>query len=98
MIHDIINNQLAKNLNNQLEQLVVEGLKRKGFEFNTKTELETFVKERVTRTDNTEFKEHIYFVDAIPFFLHRYEPVYSPITENNNGIIITANWGSYDFL
>lgn len=98
MIQNIINNQLIKDLHNQLDNLIVEGLKLKGFEFENKQDLEAFLKERCKRTDNIDHQEHVYYVDDIPFFLHRYESVYSPITQDDNGIRMSANFGSYCFL
>ena len=93
-----VTSRLISGLYKKLEDYVIEGLKRKGFEFENKSELEDFFRKRVTRTDNTEFKEHIYYVDSTPFFLHKYEMIYEPITEDNNGIKMSANYGSYAYL
>jgi len=85
-------------LQTQLEYYIIEGLKIKGFEFENKIQLEYFIKERCRRTDNIEFKEHIYYVDDIPFFLHKYEVIYEPIIEYNNRVKMYANYGSYSYL
>lgn len=44
IIHHIID-RLFNDLNKQLEDYIIEGLKRKGFEFKSKIELEVFIKE-----------------------------------------------------
>lgn len=96
-IHDVTS-RLYSDLQNKLEDYIIEGLKRKGFEFENKTELENFVKTRCECKDNVSFKERIYYADNIPFFLHKYEIIYEPITEDNNGIKMSANYGSYAYL
>jgi len=72
IIHDVIG-RLHNDLNRQLEDSVIEGLKHKGFEFKHPLELETFVKERCRCEDNIDLKERVYYVDDIPFFLHNYK-------------------------
>lgn len=72
IIHDVIG-RLHRDLNRQLEESVIEGLKRKGFEFKHPLELEKFVKERCRCEDNVYLKERVYYVDDIPFFLHNYK-------------------------
>ena len=94
---DVIS-RLCDGLNKQLENYLIEGLKRKGFEFENKFELESFVRQRCECIDNLEHKERIYSVDGKPFFLHRYEIIQQQITEENNGIKMTANYGSYAYL
>jgi hypothetical protein len=98
IIHDVIG-RLSNDLNKQLEDYVIEGLKRKGFEFKHKIELEAFIKERCRCEDNIDLKERVYYVDNIPFFLHNYEsePLQMPsITDREYKI--TANLGTYAFL
>ena len=97
-IGDVIG-RLSNDLNKKLEDYVIEGLKRKGFEFKHKTELEAFVKERCKCEDNIDLKEKVYYVDNIPFFLHNYksEPLQMPsITDREYKI--TANLGTYAYL
>ena len=98
IIHDVIG-RLSNDLNKQLEDYVIEGLKRKGFEFKHKNELETFVKERCKCEDDVDLKERVYYVDDIPFFLHNYksEPLQMPsITDMEYKL--TANLGTYAYL
>lgn len=72
VIHDVIG-RLHNDLNKQLEDAVIEALKRKGFEFKHPLELETFIKDRCRCEDNVYLKERVYYIDDIPFFLHKYK-------------------------
>ena len=72
IIHDDIG-RISNDLNKKLEDYVIEGLKRKGFEFKHKIELEAFVKDRCRCEDNIDLNEKVYYVDDIPFFLHNYK-------------------------
>lgn len=97
-IQDEIIQKVTSDLYDKLEALIIEGLKRKGFVFSTYEETCLFVKQNCRKTENIQQKKHIYYVNNIPFFLHKYEVIYEPITEDNNGIKITANYGEYAFL
>jgi hypothetical protein len=98
IIHDLIND-ICNNLNNQLQDYIVVGLKRKGFEFKNKLELEQFVKDRCRCEDSIDLKERVYFVDDIPFFLHNYKIKIdlNPITENRC-TKMSANYGCFAYL
>lgn len=98
IINDIIGS-LSSDLNKKLDDYFIEGLKRKGFEFNRKIELEQFIKERCKCEDNTDLKEKVYYVDNIPFFLHNYkiEPLPIPLITDRE-YKINANLGTYAYL
>lgn len=72
IMHDATS-RLYDDLNRQLENSFIEGLKRKGFEFKNKLELETFIKERCRCADYIKLKKRVYYVDDVPFFLHNYK-------------------------
>lgn len=91
-------NKIYSSLQSQLENLIIEGLKRKGYQFENKKDLEDFVKTRCRRTDNIQQKQCVYYVDDTPFFLHNYEVVNEQLTEHNNGIKMSANYGTYSYL
>ena len=90
--------RLSSQLNKQLEDYIIDGLKRKGFEFENRLELENFIKSNCRCEDNIDYKERVYYVNDIPFFLHKYEVIQEPITEYNNGFRMSANYGSYAYL
>lgn len=95
---DVALEELRNNLTNKLEQVVIEGLKLKGFVFENKNELVNFVKEHVRIEDNVEYQEKVYYVKDIPFLLHRYQIVIEPPTEINRSIVMSANIGHYCYL
>ncbi len=92
-------NSLCSNLNNQLDTAIIEGLKRKGFEFDNKLELELFVKNRCRCEDRCDLKERVLYVDDIPFFLHKYEIEMdtTPLIEDRK-TTISANYGTFTYL
>lgn len=97
-IEEEIINKMSLELACNLENLIINGLKLKGFEFENKIELEEFIKTRCRRTDNIDFEEHTYYVDNMPFFFHKYRAELSPIIEHGNEIKLYYNFGSYKYL
>lgn len=98
-LQDLAINQLQKNLINQLDNACIEGLKRKGFEFEHPYELEMFVKERCRCEDNIHSKEKVYFVDETPFLLHKYNVEFNLDTITENGVTsISASLGEFCYL
>ena len=98
LIADVIG-RLSSGLNSRLEDLMIEGLKRKGFEFENRMELETFIKSSCRCEDRTDLKQRTYFVNDIPFFLHCYEIEMdlSAITTDRE-VKMSANYGRYAYL
>jgi hypothetical protein len=90
--------RISSELNKNLEDLVIEGLKRKGFEFEDKIELEEFLKLHCKCEDTMDLKQRIYFVNGNPFFVHFYETeMLNPIPSNLR-YEIPVNYGSYAFI
>ena len=91
--------RLSSQLNNKLEDLWIEGLKRKGFEFKNRMELENFIKSNCRCEDRTDIKQRTYFVNDIPFFLHCYEIEMDlkPI-KTDKEFKMSANYGRYAYL
>jgi len=89
-INDVISKQID-NLNNEMDKITIDGLKRKGFEFKNMFEMAEFIKSRCKVEDYTNKQERIYFVDNKPFLLHKYK---SEIDFENN----SATYGSYAYL
>ena len=98
-IGDVIG-RLSSELNHRLENYIIEGLKRKGFEFENRFELENFIKSNCRREDRTDLKQRTYFVNNIPFFLHCYEIKMdlNPITNDKGEVKMLANYGSFAYL
>ena len=98
LIADVIG-RLSSQLNKKLEDLWIEGLKRKGFEFKKRIELENFIKSNCRCEDRTDIKQRTYFVNDIPFFLHCYEIEMdlNPI-QTDRELKMSANYGRYAYL
>ncbi|NLH51836.1 MAG: hypothetical protein GX459_03195, partial [Bacteroidales bacterium] len=98
LIADVIG-RLSSQLNKQLEDYMIEGLKRKGFEFKNRMELENFIKSNCRCEDRIDIKQRTYFVNDIPFFLHCYEIEMdlNPI-KTDKEFKMSANYGRYAYL
>ena len=90
--------QITEKLSNQIDNIIIEGLKMKGFEFENENDLHDFIKQKCSCEDDLAKQQRVYFVNDIPFLLHNYEIVIEPITKENNGIKISANYGTYKYL
>ena len=91
--------KLCKDLNRQVESVAIEGLKRKGFEFENRFELEQFVKNNCTCEHFIDSNEKVYYVNDIPFLLHKYEfKISSPFNVNDRTTKIVGSLGHYKFL
>lgn len=93
-----VTSMLVSGLQTKLEDYIVEGLKRKGFEFDNKLDLENFIMSRCRAEDNIDQKQKTYFVDDIPFFLHNYEIEMSNVMQEDRNYVLRANYGSYAYL
>ena len=92
---DKVTDRISKDLSEKIDDTLTEGLRRKGHEFANKLELASFVVDRCRIENRSDIKEKTYFVDNIPFLLHKYE-YKTHISEG--GRTITATCGGYHFL
>ena len=98
LIADVIG-RLSSQLNKQLEDYMIEGLKRKGFEFENRMELENFIKSNCRYEDRTDIKQRTYFANDIPFFLHCYEiEMDLNLITTDREVKMSANYGRYAYL
>lgn len=94
-----IQDRITNDIKSQMEIKLIEGLKRKGFEFETRYELYRFVKMRCRCEDNVEAEQRIYYVDDIPFFLFNYHiEIVSKLIVEDRMTSINATHGYYSFL
>jgi hypothetical protein len=91
-------NNMRMELSKMLDNVFVEGLKLKGFEFEKKSELESFIKSNCKYEHHVDVKQKIYYVNNIPFLLHNYEPEYDFDINKIDKKRLTANCGYYCFL
>jgi len=90
-----ITEEITKKLSNKFDDIIIEGLKLKGFEFDNENDLRNFIKQNCSCEDNLSIQQRVYFVNGIPFLLHNYEIIIEPITEKTT---LTANYGTYRYL
>tara|TARA_R110000796_G_scaffold70936_1_gene160989 strand:+ start:5750 stop:6106 length:357 start_codon:yes stop_codon:yes gene_type:complete len=104
---DLLNHHLAQDLmseifdslKNELEDYFIVGLKRKGFDFKHKVELEAFIKEHCRCEDNVDLEVKVYYVDNMPFCLHNYKSEILQMPSIIDGEYkVTANLGTYTYL
>jgi hypothetical protein len=92
-------NAVANKIKNTFDNLIIEALKRKGFDFKNRVELEEFIKSNCRCEDRVDLKQKTYFVNDIPFFLHCYEneSEISTVTLERS-LTFSAKYGSYAYL
>lgn len=97
-IYEMTSN-LISGLNKKLENILIEALKKKGYEFDNRLDLQNFIKQNIRIEDYQAKHERIYFVNDIPFFIHFYKSNCVPAkTELERGFCMTADLGTYAFL
>jgi len=92
--------ELSSRLVDKIDAVCIEGLKRKGFEFKNNSDLETFIKSNCRCEYNIQTKEKVYFVNDIPFLLHKLENKIDFTTDAlyEKSIKLVATCGSYSYL
>ena len=67
-------------------------------EFKDIQEFEFFVRHNCRCKDQLQINRRTYFVNENPFLLHNYEIIYTPMIESDNGILMSANHGTFAYL
>jgi hypothetical protein len=89
--------KLSQHHYKELENVVIMGLRNKGYYFDNKIHLEEFVKENCKIEDNVNLKEKVYFVKEEPFLLHKYD-FDIKFNQDNRTTTLTASLGSYHYM
>lgn len=97
-IQKLIQEELVKGLSNKFDDLIIEGLRLKGFSFENIKEAELFIIENCKCEDYPSEYRRVYYVKNKPFMLHDYRIDIPEIKMINNSHTITANYGSYAYL
>lgn len=82
-------------LTEKLDAAIVEGLKRHGYEFNTRAELANFIKEKcqaISKGDHPN-KTTVYYAEGTAFFYHK-----EKVDFKTEGLNATVSLGSYAFI
>jgi flagellar basal body-associated protein FliL len=91
-IQQEISNELTEQINNQINQIIIEGLRLKGISFDDINDLKRFIKNHCQSA--TKDRQTTFFVSGIPFLVYcedsqfRYE----------GDKIVGFNAGDYSFL
>jgi hypothetical protein len=89
---------MHKSITEKLDAVLIEGLKRKGFEFAHKAELIEFVKSNC-RCENRTYNERVYYVNDIPFLFHKDKPEMNfDINEAPGTLSMKATVGEFCYL
>lgn len=97
-LQNTIMEKMTGDLNKQMDDVFIEGLKRKGFEFENRVDLETFIKQYVRCADYESLKEKIYFVKDRPFLLYYYKAEFETPKVEDYSVSVSANYGHYAYL
>jgi len=90
--------KISSRLNNQLEDIIIEGLKRKGLEFQDRFAMLSFVELNCRCDDRPDLAQATYFVKDIPFLVHFYRAKISDPIITERKVSISADYGHYAFL
>lgn len=85
---------IVKRLCNKLDQIMIEGLRKVGFEFKKEFELIEFIKINCHCEDNPIIGQKTYFVNEIPFLKLYYN---QNITISDVGEEFFYNFGQYSY-
>lgn len=91
-----LNFEISEDALNKFEATFIEGLKRKGYEFESKKDLFSFAKENCRCVDNPDLKEIMYYVNEEPFLVHNYKVTMDFKYSDKN--TFSADLGSYAFI
>lgn len=90
--------QIIQSFSKKIDEIVIDGLKLKGYYFDNKIELEAFIKENCSAFKSGN--ETTYFVKGKPFLIHIFKDEVDPIAYDQitGETTIKANYGEYKYL
>ena len=89
---------IQRDLSNKFESIITEGLRHKGYNLETKTELVGFIEEFCRYEYDSDRGEKTYFIDNVPFLLHKYKPVIDARPQVTGNTVTIGASTSYVFL
>jgi DNA-binding winged helix-turn-helix (wHTH) protein len=87
-----------KTVDRQTNQVFIEGLKRKGYLFDSSKKIEQFAASRCSKQENQLENCTTYLVDNQPFLIHSHQQTIDVSNVEKEGFIITASAGSFAFV
>lgn len=95
--YELIGSMVEKSAN-RIDEILIEALKVKGFEFEDKSSLENFLKTKCKSISNVEEKTITLYVDETPFLMYDFNPIIEPVDMENNSITFRSTFAGYKFL
>jgi len=93
------NKMIADTMAKQMDDVFIEGLRLKGFEFRDRHEVETFIQKRCRCEDNIELKHRMYYVDDSPFLFYDYSMgAELKLEKTERQLVVSADFGRYRFV
>ena len=89
--------EVSDSLNKQMDNVIIEGLRLKGYSFNNDSELHEFIKDFCIIEDRPHLMEKTFFVKSEPFMIHYYA-LNNDFNFNNEPLKMTASLGKYRYL
>lgn len=91
--------KMIADLVDQLDNMFIKALERKGFHFSRRDYMIEFIKQRCTCVDNQQTKEKVYYVDDVPFLYHDYNTNMDfNISNEERKTTMSAIVGSFSFI
>ena len=97
-IEDQIMQGAYESITTTLDDLVIEGLKRKGYTFDNKRELISFIKENCTSKYFKPQNVTEYYVNDTPFLIYKNQDVEIKKDFTENKMTFSADLGHYQFI
>jgi len=92
-----IYHKMLREMLTQVDNVIIEGLKRKGFTFLTRRDLNYFIELRCTCEDFPHKKLKVFLVDDEPFLHHWYESDAQVKQDEFGETYVTLTHGSYKY-
>jgi hypothetical protein len=86
-----ITKKVVVDLNFQFDNMIIEGLKRKGFEFLNKFQCEDFIRKRCKICEDEKSKERVFYVDDTPFLVEINSYKLPLVEEKDGNFKVTAS-------
>jgi len=96
-IQEQVTQELQKGLSQKMDDIFIEGLRLKGYEFSDKKEIEIFISKHCRCEDYPHLERRTYFVKDVPFLVHYYH-VDMNMSNIDTEFKITANNGKYHYV
>jgi len=98
---DVPNKMISRILDefhNRFQQVLIEGLLKKGISIKDKKDLLDFIEKHCRREVYRNNTEHIYYIDNVPFLKFTHDNYVNMPVFDNGQYRVSANMGTYEFI